>query len=156
MADADTVWSAVKARYDTSGLLQLTNIRDRAAIAIDDDVGTAAAQTVLSLWPSYAEEAFDVADLLHIEVAVFGTIAALWRRGGAAQSIAKVEWDEVFGAEGMLARVRRTGARGRQGPSSNSGVTTSRENANGPVRGWSDPASLPVSWLPQSPGIVSD
>ena len=150
MADKDTIWTAVKARYDNSGLISLTNIRSRSASTVEDTVGTEAASGVLGLWPAYAQEAFDVADTLHLEVAVRGTIAMLWERGGSSASIAKVEWDEVFSAEGLMGKLRRTGARGRQGPSTNSGVTQKAEAVNGRRRrGWSDEASLPVNYLPR-------
>lgn len=149
MADADTLWTAVKADYAASGLLSLTNIRDRSATTIDDTVGTSAAQAVINLWPLYAETTFDVNDAAHVEVAEQAVIAVLWRRGGAATNIEEIKWESVFGPDGMIARVRRTGARGHGEPSSNSGVSTSDETINGKtVRGWSDPASLPVGFLP--------
>ena len=149
MADKDTVWAAVKARYDNDGLITLTNIRDRSQNAIDEDVGTEAANGVLNLWAAYAQEAFDVADGLHMEVAVRGTVAMLWERGGSSTAVAKVEWDEVFSAEGLIAKLRVTGARGRQGPNSNSGVTQKAEGTSTGrrLRGWSDPESHPVNAL---------
>ena len=77
MADKDTVWTAVTARYADAGLISLTNIRSRAASATSTAVGTEAANGVLGLWPAYAQVVFDVSDTLHIEVAVRGTIAML-------------------------------------------------------------------------------
>lgn len=152
MADKDTIWTAVKARYDNSGLISLTNIRSRSASEVDDDVGTEAANGVLNLWPRFAQVAFDVTDGAHIEVAVRGTIANLWERGGSSAAIAKVEWDEVFSDTGLIGRLRRTGARGRQGPSSNSGVTQSSELTSTGKRTlpWSDRKALPPgSMLPR-------
>ena len=119
MADKDTIWTAVKLRYDADGLITLTNTRDRTATTIDDTAGTEAANGVINIWPAYAQVTFDVSDNLHVEVAVRGTIANLWERGGSAASIAKVEWDEVFSADGLISKVRETGPRGRQGPTSN-------------------------------------
>lgn len=147
---AAELWSAVVASYDADGLVTLTNIRDRAANAIDTAVGENAAQGVIDLWPIYAEADYDDANPQHVEVAKRATIALLWQRGGSASSIAKVEWDEVFGSEGMIGRIRRTGARGRQAPVTNSGVQTKSELAEGgrPVRGWADPDSLPGGTLP--------
>jgi len=147
---AAELWAAVVASYDEDGLVTLTNIRDRGTVSIDTAVGENAAQGVIDLWPMYAEVEYDQANPQHVEVAKRGTIAMLWQRGGTASAIAKVEWDEVFGQDGMVGRIRRTGARGRQAPVSNSGVQTKSELAEGgqPVRGWSDPDSLPNGTLP--------
>lgn len=147
---ASALWTAVKGSYDSDGLLELTNIRDRAATTIDDAVGEDAAQAVIDLWPAYAQEDYDSTDSMHVEVAKQGAIAMLWRRGGSASSIEQVKWEEVFSPEGLIAKVKRTGARGRQGPKSNSGVSQRSElTSNGQrVRGWSDPDSLPTGYLP--------
>lgn len=139
MADKDTVWTAVKARYDSASLISLTNINDRDQTAIDDTVGTEAANGTLNLWPAYAQVEFDVSDGLHLEVAVRGTIAMLYERGGTSTDVAKIEWEEVFSNDGLMGKLKRTGPRGHQAPSSNSGVTTSSESSAGRnVMGWSD------------------
>tara|TARA_R110000782_G_scaffold253743_1_gene341942 strand:- start:23367 stop:23840 length:474 start_codon:yes stop_codon:yes gene_type:complete len=149
MADKDTIWAYVKTVYDADGLVTLTNIRDRTASTADDAVGTAAALSVINYWPAYAQVAFDVTDGLHLEAAVEGVIAVLWKRGGAASGIEQVKWDTVFGEGGTLEKLRRTDPRGRQGPSTNSGIQTSRENDNGATPfGWSDRRSLPHGLLP--------
>lgn len=147
---AATLWTAVKADYDSDGLITLTNIRDRSASTIDDTVGQAAAQAVINLWPVYAQETYDSADAAQVEVAEMGVIAMLWRRGGSAATIAKVEWDSVFASDGLVSKVKRTGARARSQPSSNSGVSQKSEltASGGQVRGWSDRDSLPPSYLP--------
>jgi len=150
MTDAADLWTAVVASYNADGLLQLTNIRNRAATSIDTAVGQSAAQGVIDVWPVYAQSAYDATNATHVEVAKRGVIAMLWSRGGTASQIAKIEWGEVFGDEGMISKVRRTGARGRRGPSSNSGVRqkTERTESGGLVRGWSDDDALPSNWLP--------
>lgn len=151
MANKDTVWAYTKTVYDSAGLVTLTNVRDRTATAIDDDVGTAAAASVLNLWPLYVQIAFDVADASHVEVAARGVIAVLWERGGAATSIERQKWDTIFGGGGIAERLRNTSARGRPGPSSSSGVSSSGDSDDGMLRrGWSDRASLPPGWLPRS------
>ena len=149
MTDATDLWTAVTTSYDAEGLLTLSNIRDPSATSADASVGADAAQGVIDLWPAYAQVAYDGTNALHVEVAKRAVIAMLWTRGGTSSTIAKVEWDEVFSDSGLIARVRRTGARGRQGPSSNSGVTQRAETVNGRrVRGWSDADSMPVNFLP--------
>ena len=150
MSDKSELWAAVVVSYDSDGLITLTNIRDRAATSVDTTVGEDAALGVINLWPAYAQEAYDSTDDLHVEVGKRATIAMLWERGGTSSAIAKVEWDEVFSPDGLIARVRRTGARGRQGPNSNSGVTQKTEQtaSGGKYRGWSDRESLPVTWMP--------
>jgi len=147
---ATALWAAVVADYDTDGLISLTNIRDRSATTIDTAVGEAAAQGVINLWPIYAQTDYDPDNPVHVEVAELGVIAMLWRRGGSASAIEQVKWDEVFGDEGLITRLRRTGPRGRQRPSSNSGVQQAPErDASGrAVRGWSDLQSLPANYMP--------
>jgi len=158
MADKDTLWTAVKARYAADGLIPLTNILDRSSVAIDDAVGTEAANGTINLWPAYAQVAFDVADQLHIEAAALGTIAFLFRRGGTSSSIEQVKWDTVFSADGVIAKVKRTGPRGRPAPSTNSGVSQKSELlANGQrARPWADWASLPHGIRPQRRSSVDD
>lgn len=147
---ATDLWAAVVASYDSNGLLRLTNIESNEATAIDTTVGEDAAQTVINLWPIYAEEDYDATDATHVEVAKMGVIAVLWRRGGTSADIERVKWDEVFSPEGLIARVRRTGARGRTAPQTNSGVSQKSELQNGrAVRGWSDDESLPEGILPR-------
>lgn len=149
MANKDTVWAYVKTIYDSTGLLTLTNVRDRSATTIDDAVGTAAALSVLNLWPAYTQVDFDVADTLHLEIAARGVIAILWERGGAATSIERTKWDSIFGAGGLADALKRTSPRGRPGPSSNSAIQTSREDDGGTTPyGWSDRRSLPPGILP--------
>ena len=147
---ATALWAAVVVSYEANGLISLTNIRDRSASTIDTTAGEDAAQAVINLWPVYAQEDYDAADATHVEVAKRATIAVLWQRGGSAQTIAKVEWDEVFSPDGLISRVRRTGPRGRNSPASNSGVSQKSElTASGrPVRGWADKESLPGGILP--------
>jgi hypothetical protein len=149
---ATALWAAVVASYDADGLLALTNIRDRTATAINATVGQSAAQAVIDLWPAYAQESYDAANPLHVEVGKRATIAVLWSRGGTSAEIARVEWAEVFGDGGMVEKVRNTGARARVGPVTNSGIQPSRDQTidGRPVRGWSDPASLPAGFLPRS------
>ena len=52
---------------------------------------------------------------------------------------------EVFGDGGIITKLKRTSARARQGPNSNSGVQQKSEltSSGQKVRGWSDPDSLP-------------
>ena len=155
MTSATELWTAVVAAYDGAGLVTLTNIRDRSASAVDTTVGQTAAQSVLDLWPSYAQIAYDSTDSRHVEIAIRGVIATLWERGGTSSAIAREKWAEVFGPEGLLVRLRRTEARGRQGPSSNSGVTQKAEAAGGRnVRGWSEEASLPRRYMPRR--VIAD
>lgn len=150
---ATDLWASVVTSYDSDGLIALTNINDRSASSVNTSVGENAAQGVIDLWPIYAQEDYDAADAIHVEVGKRATIAMLWERGGSSTNIAKVEWDEVFSPEGLISKVKRTGPRGRQGPSSNSGVRQKSElTSDGQrVRGWSDPESMPTgrNFLPR-------
>jgi hypothetical protein len=151
MTDAPDLWTAVVDAYDDNGLISLTNIRDRSATSINTSVGQTAAQAVIDLWPAYAQEAYDSTSALHVEVAIMGVIAILWRRGGSAASIARVRWDEVFSEEGLVAKVRGTGARAHPAPNTNSGVTQKAERTSSGqrYRGWSDRESLPRGIMPR-------
>ncbi len=150
MTAATELWAAVVASYDNDGLLTLTNIRNRAATTITTATGEDAAQGVIDLWASWTQVAYDSTKSAHVEVGKQGVIAMLWRRGGSAAAIAQVKWEDVFGSDGLISKVLTTGPRGRQGPSSNSGVTQKSETVNGRnVRGWSDLASLPTGHMPR-------
>jgi len=149
MTDATDLWAAVEAAYVTEDLLNLTNTYDPTATAADDTVGASVSQSVIDLWPAYAQVAYDSSNALHVEVAMMGVIAKLWERGGTAATIAKQKWDDVF-TDGVIERLKMTGPRAHAGPSSNSEVTASSELRadGGRNRPWSDRASLPLGTLP--------
>lgn len=151
MTAATDLWASVELAYDAAGLVALTNIRDRSATTVNDTVGESAAQEVVDLWPVYAQEDYDSTNAAHVAVGRQAVIAVLWRRGGAATTIEQVKWDEVFGEDGMIAKVRRTNARARLSPGTNSAVQQSPETTTGgrQVRGWSDPNAIPLGILPR-------
>jgi hypothetical protein len=154
MTDATDLWAAVEAHYNAQDLLNLTNLHDPTAITADDTVGVEVSQSVIDLWPAYAQVAYDSSDALHVEVAMMGVIAKLWERGGTAVSIAKMKWDEVF-TDGVIQRLKMTGPRAHAGPSSNSEVTSSSELRSDGTRNrpWSDPKALPIGILPMGRGV---
>ena len=145
MTDATDLWDSVVTNNDLEGLVTLTNPSDNNATAVDATYGASAAQEVIDLFPLYGQVTYDASDSQHVAVGRRALIAILYERGGTSSSIAKVEWDEVFGDDGMIIKLKRTSARSRQGPSTNSGVQQKSElTSNGrPVRSWSEPASLP-------------
>jgi len=151
MTDATDLWADVVTSYDTQSLVELTNIHDRSATTITTAVGEDAALGALNLWEAYAQVAYDKTNALHVEVGKRATVAMLWERGGSASQIAKQEWDEVF-TDGLVERLKRTGPRSRQGPSSNSAVTQSSELLSDGTRPrpWSDSSALPRGILPSS------
>ena len=144
--DAEALWAAVEVSYDADGLITLTNIRDRSATAIDETAGEDAAQGVIDLWPVYAQAAYDATNATHVEIAKRATVAMLWQRGGSSTNIAKVEWDEVWGDNGLVGRLRKSEARAHASPSSNSGTVRSTELlSNGQqTMPWSDPRATPI------------
>lgn len=147
---ATILWAAVVESYEDEGLRSLTNPRDKGAAAINTTYGENAAQDVIDLWPMYAQVEWDETDTRHIAVGKQAVIAMLFRRGGSSAKIEQVKWDEVFGDDGLLTRLRRTSPRGRSVPSSNSGVSQRSELESGrAVRGWSDRDSLPPGILPR-------
>lgn len=149
MTAATDLWDRVTSDYDANGLIALTNIRDRSQTTINDVVGQAASQAVIDLWPIYAQVDYDETSTAHIAVAEMGVIAMLWRRGGSADEIQRVKWEEVFGSDGLISKVRMTGPRSHSVPVSSSGVQQASELSNGRyVRSWSEPDSLPPGFLP--------
>jgi len=157
MADKDTLWTAVVARYPSSVLVALTNVDDPSGTSVDTAYGTEAANGVINLWPLYAQVDFDVTDATHLEVAARGVIAQLQERGGVSSQMAKIEWDEVFGDNGLIAKVSKTGPRGRQGPTTNSNIrqSTGLTESGGRKRAWADKDSLPSGILPSDQGAVT-
>ena len=150
MSDATDLWAAVVVSYDAAGLTSLSNINDRSATTVNTARGEDAATAVLALWPSCAQVAYDGTDALHLEAAKQGVIAILQRRGGGSTSIARVKWDDVFApGDGLIAKIRNTGPRGRQVMQTNSGVASQTETVDGRrVLGWSDRATMPRGIFP--------
>ena len=149
MTEQSELWTSVKASYASSILISLTNIVDGAGTSIDDTVGTSAALEVINLWNMYAQIDYSSADATHVAVGRRGTIAVLWERGGTTAEVAQIKWDSIFGTDGIIARIRRTGPRARQGPSTNSNMTQdSGLSAGRRKRPWSDVESLPHNWMP--------
>lgn len=143
---AVALWTSVVANYEHEGLVTLTNPRNNGATAVNTTYGQSAAQEVIDLFPMYGQVEYDADDSRHVMVARHGVIAVLYARGGTASTIAEVKWKEVFeGDDSRIAHLRRTTARARPAPQSNSGVTQRSElTSDGQrVRGWSDPDSLP-------------
>lgn len=154
---ATALWAAVVVSYDVQTLTELTNINGRDPTAINTTFGEDAAQQVIDLWPAYVQNTYDPADALHVAVGKRATIAVLWERGGTAANIAKLKWEDVFN-DSMLDKIKRTGPRGRRGPSSNSGVDQSSELlADGTKpRPWSDTRSIPRGILPSQRSSADD
>lgn len=142
---ASALWTDVVANYEGEGLINLTNPRDNSATAVDTTYGESAAQEVIDLFPLYGQVVYDASDSQHVAVGRRAVIAVLYERGGTASTIAEVEWKEVFGDDGLLMKLKRTSARGRQTPNSNSGVSQRSElTTDGQkVRPWSSPDALP-------------
>lgn len=156
-ATASLLWEAVVRSYDQDSLVSLTNIRDRSATAINSTVGYDAAQGVIDLWPTYAQIAYDPADRVHVETAKRAVISLLWARGGTATNVAKIEWGEVWGPDGMMVMLRKTSSRARIVPTTNSDVIPSRRDRDGvKKRPWSDPDSLPTNYLPLNRSSATD
>lgn len=149
MTAAD-LWTACEAAYSVQALTELTNPDSRSASESDDAKGQNAAQAVIDLWPLYAQVAYDAANDLHVQVGVMGVIAVLHRRGGSSSTIDKVTWDEVFGDDGMMMKLKRTGARARSAPviSGSTERSTEATTSGGNVRPWSDRSSRPGGLSP--------
>ena len=149
MTDATDLWAAVVVSYDTKSLRELTNIHGANATTVTTAVGEDAAQGVINLWPAYAQVSYDAADGLHVEVAKRGVIAMLWERGGSSPQVAKVKWDDVF-TDGIIDKLKNTGPRGRQVPTTNSNLTqpTGLTARGGRKIPWSSPEALPHGLMP--------
>lgn len=154
MADKDTLWTAVKAGYAIDQLIPLTNIMDRGVDAIDDAVGTSAAEQVLGLWPSYAEFDFDVLKPTHMSVGIRWVIVVLYERGGFSAEIAREEWKEIASDDdGLLSRLRRTESRSRTAPA----ISGPDLNSNGEeITPYSHRKSMPVNFMPSTRTVNFD
>lgn len=148
---ATALWAAVVASYPANIVLQLSNLGSPEATTVNTTAGEAAAQEVIDLWPVYAQVAYSASNATHVAVGKIATLTMLARKSGHAATSATVEWDQVFGGDGMIARIKETSARAWPSPASNSGVTTRRENADGVnIRGWGDRDAIPHGLLPSS------
>ncbi len=150
MTDATDLWAAVVVSYDNATLRQLTNIHDSSQTAVTTAKGEDAAQGVINFWPAYAQVAYDAADGLHVETAKRGVIALLQERGGSSPQVATLKWDAIF-TNGIIDKLKNTGPRGRQGPTTNSNLTQPTGLSPGGRRKvpWSDHAALPTGLLPR-------
>lgn len=155
---ATDLWTAVVAAYPSQALIDLTNLDDRAATAVDTTFGETAAQAVIDLWPIYAQAAYDADDATHVEVGILGTIAMLNRRGGTSTQVEVITWDQVFGEGGVMEKLRRTGPRARIIPaaSGNSQRSSEGTSSGSPERPWSDPDSRPYGISPQTRTVNDD
>ncbi len=146
---ATALWAAVVASYPAHILVELTNLGAPEATSVSTAVGEDAAQAVIDLWPIYAQEDYDASNATHVQVGKIATLSMLAKRTGKTQSAATVEWDQVFGDDGMIAKLKKTSARSWPAPQTNSGVSSSRDTIDGvATRGWADHAALPMGILP--------
>ena len=92
-------------------------------------------------------------DPANIAVAIRWVISVLYERGGFSAEIAREEYKEVVSDDnGLISRLRRTGARGRQAPS-----TSAPDLSNGKeLRPYSHIKSLPVGFMPSTRTVASD
>lgn len=155
---AAALWTAVVAAYPNQALVDLTNLDNRAATVVDTTFGETAAQAAIDLWPLYAQTAYDANDATHVEVGILATIAVLNRRGGTSTQVEKITWDEVFGGDGMLEKLKRTGPRARISPvaSGNSQRSSEGTTSGAPERPWSDQDARPYGISPSARSANED
>lgn len=146
MAAKDDLWAAVQGSYSEATLVSLTRIDDPDESTIDATFGLNACADVIALWPAYAQVDFDSTSGLHLAAAKQAVIALFWKRGGVASEAQRIEWEDVWGPDGPIVKIQRTGPRARISPSSNSDLQTTGDTAG--QFGWADPASLPDGTLP--------
>lgn len=136
MAAKDDLWAAVKLRYDEPGLISLTNVRKRSTPAINDTVGTQAADDVILCYYTDIQTDYDPDSKVHVMVAVEGVVAMLWRRGGSAATIQRVKWEDWIERAKILKNVE---PRGHAQPQTNSGLQPTTDcYGHRPCRPWAD------------------
>lgn len=146
-----TLWTAVKARYDEQALLELTNLRDTTAVAIDDAQGERAVLSVVAFFPVYVQEAFDETDDGHLAIACEGVVAQLFKWGGSTHRIAETTWDAW---KQLCAEWKSTHARARIVPVTSVPTTlVSSDAPTTPHTPWSDPERF-TGLLPNRAGPV--
>lgn len=148
---ASALWTAVVAAYDSQGLEELTNPRNPETTSVNTTIGQSAAQHFIDLFPIYAEVAYSASDTQHVAIGLQGTIAVLFRRGGASTTIDEVKWDTVFGQDGLLSKLRNTTTRQRL-PLTTSAPDT--DSSGNDLRGWSHKKSMPSDFLPSD--VIDD
>ena len=137
MSAAD-LWTAVKARYDEQGLLELTNPRDVTASAADDTKGELAATGVIEWFPTYVQEEYDSTSVPHVNMASMGVIALLFEWGGTTHKIGEMRWDKWIERARSFAS---THARARISPATSVPATKNPSDApTTPHTPWSDNA----------------
>lgn len=124
------------ARVPEQTLIEHTNQRGSNAGSINTTALDQAATDVQTWFQTYAEEAYDSAAAIHVQVCIKGTMSLLRNFGGQIYG-ASADWWAAFKED--CTSVRATRARARIQPSTNSKLTPSDENQTGkPLRPWSD------------------
>ena len=134
MTESSELWAAVEASYDSVTIDQLTNVNANNASAENDTIGLDAAAEAIALWDVYAQVDYDSTDATHVAVGKYAVIAILRARGGTIEGVAQAAWENVFGPEGMIARVKNTGPRGHAAPLSSSDRKRQSELSSGSKR----------------------
>lgn len=140
-ATAESLWASVKASYPADSIRGLTNPFKAGNSGSDDTVGVDAARSFFGLFLTYAQAEYNDGDPAHVEAGKLGVIAILKRRGGAVDSTARKDWDEVFGPGGLLVKIKETGPRAR--------ITPETSSSRHPLQAhWTERRSLPRGILP--------
>lgn len=140
----------VIARYPAQVLVEVTNPRDPSASSNGTTLLDQAAASIQNAWfKQYAQQEYDSTDAMHVEVAVDGVMALLFKWGATLRGVARTEWETWVAAARDLASVS---SRARIVPTTNSELTPSDENPTGGiVRPWGDPTHFAGLVLGGSP-----
>lgn len=120
-----TLIAEVQTRYPTQVLIELSNPRDPAAVAINATKLQSACDGIENgYFPMFVQKSYDSTDTRHVEVACQGVIALLFRRGSATRDKANDEWGRWIEEARQLAK--QTG-RNRILPDTSSPLSTHPE-----------------------------
>lgn len=123
-----TVSSDLQARYPSQTLIELTNPRTKGASSINTTLLDKAIEDAGGDFKTYVQSEYDSTNPAHVTVMCAGVICKLQQWGGATGGTARIRFDDWVERCRSLARV---GARGHEGPVSNSTLTPSTPQPNG-------------------------
>lgn len=122
------LWAAVKLRYNSDKLEQLTNVNNPGATAVDDTVGTQAATDARSWFKRVAQKTFDDTDADDLEIGVWATYVKLREWSGKYSQVIQ---DEKQAVEDAMTGRRSQGAGKRITPKTSAEITPTDEVPGG-------------------------
>ncbi len=134
---SSALWTAVKLRYDTQTLKQLTNVNTPGGTSINDTIGVQVATDARMWFSRKTQMTFDSTDDEHVAVAVRATYCLLREYSGKYSEVVRSEKEAV---EDAMNDLRIQGPAARIQPVTDSTLEPSgQEDSTDPTRPTFDP-----------------